>query len=85
MLADCAAGLRAFARESDIEPWNSSQAEHPLPNYASAADVWMDTFSGRAWIDSAAIERHFSRGKDIRLGFSGTSSLGPARCGRGHA
>lgn len=67
MLADCAAGLRAFVRESDIEPWNAAQAEHPLPNYASATGVWMDNFSGRAWIDAAAVERHYSRGKDVAL------------------
>lgn len=67
MLADCAAGLRAFARESDFEVWNAAQVDHPLPNYGAIAGVWMDNFGGRAWIDAAAIERHFSRGKDVAL------------------
>jgi hypothetical protein len=53
------AGLRIFARQSDVEP------EPHL--YAQAAGVWMDAFYDDSWLTSEAIRRHLDVGKSVCL------------------
>ncbi len=53
------AGLRIFARQSDIEP------EPQL--YAQAQGVWMDAFYDDAWITAESVRRHLDAGKAVCL------------------
>jgi hypothetical protein len=53
------AGLRIFARQSDVEP------EPQL--YAQAEGVWMDAFYDDSWITIEAARRHLDAGKSVCL------------------
>jgi hypothetical protein len=51
------AGLRIFARQSDVEP------EPQL--YTQAQGVWMDAFYDDSWITADAVRRHLDAGKSV--------------------
>jgi len=53
------AGLRIFARQSDVEP------EPQL--YTQSQGVWMDAFHDDSWITAEAIGRHLNAGKSVCL------------------
>jgi hypothetical protein len=63
------AGLRIFARQSDVEP------EPQL--YAQAQGVWMDAFYDDSWITAESVRRHLDVGKSVCL-------VSPELHGRNH-
>jgi hypothetical protein len=53
------AGLRIFARQSDVEP------EPQL--YTQSQGVWMDAFYDDSWITAEAVQQHLDAGKSVCL------------------